>query len=63
VRIEVVDGMTSTRVFDTRSTPKGVLVNTYRPVGPLPQRSFHPESPSDAELARQKKLAAEDSGV
>jgi Dihydrofolate reductase len=50
-------------LVETRSTPKGVLVNTYRPVGPLPQRSFHPESPSDAELARQKKLAAEDSGV
>ena len=48
---------------ETRSTPKGVLVNTYRPAGPLPQGSFHPESPSDAELARRKKLAAKDSGV
>lgn len=26
-------------LVDTRSTPRGVLVNTYRPAGPLPQSS------------------------
>jgi dihydrofolate reductase len=50
-------------LVETRSTPKGVLINTYRPVGSLPQGSFHPDNPSDAELARRKKLAAEGSGI
>ena len=26
-------------LVETRSTPKGVLANTYRPLGPLPQKS------------------------
>ncbi len=46
---------------ETRSTPKGVLLNTYRPAGPLPESSFQPQTPSEAELARRKKLAAEGS--
>jgi dihydrofolate reductase len=46
----------------TRSTPKGVLVNTYRPAGPLPKGSFYPENLSDAELARRRKIASEDTG-
>jgi len=50
-------------LVETRSTPKGVLINTYRPAGSLPQGSFHPDNPSDAELARRKKLAAEGSGI
>ncbi len=40
----------------------GVLLNTYRPAGPLPPRSRDPETPSAAELARRQKLAAEDAG-
>lgn len=44
----------------TRSTPSGVLLNTYRPAGPLPAGSPAPENPSDAELARRTKLAAEE---
>lgn len=47
-------------LVESRSTPKGVLLNTYRPAGPLPRRSLHPESPSEAELARRRKLAAEE---
>jgi dihydrofolate reductase len=43
----------------TRSTPRGVLINTYRPAGSLPRETFHPDDPSDAERARRKKLAAE----
>ncbi len=45
---------------ETRSTPKGVLLNTYRPAGPLPKGSARPETPSDAERARRKQLADED---
>jgi dihydrofolate reductase len=44
----------------TRSTPSGVLLNTYRPAGPLPEAPPTPGKPSAAELARRKKLAAEE---
>lgn len=44
----------------SHSSPNGVLFNTYRPAGPLPERPPHPENPSDAEWARRKKLAADD---
>ena len=47
----------------TRTTPKGVLINTYHPAGLLPQGTFHPDNPSDAERARRKKLAAEGSRI
>src|SRR2546425_7006790 len=44
----------------SRSTPNGVLFNTYRPAWPLPGGSLAPEKPSEAELARRRKLAAEE---
>jgi dihydrofolate reductase len=44
----------------SRSTPKGVLFNTYRPAGPLPTGSFALEQPSESEIARRKKLLQED---
>ena len=47
-------------LVESRSTPTGVLLNTYRPDGPLPRRSRDPENPSEAELARRRKLAAEE---
>jgi dihydrofolate reductase len=47
-------------LVESRCTSKGVLLNTYRPVGPLPKASLQPDNPSDAELARRKKWAAED---
>lgn len=47
-------------LVETRSTPKGVLVNTYRPAVPITLGTVQPEKPSDAELARRKKLAGED---
>jgi hypothetical protein len=50
-------------LVETRSTPKGVLINTYHPAGPLPRGSAQPESPSEAELVRRRKLAAEGSGI
>ncbi|MGH8019227.1 MAG: dihydrofolate reductase family protein [Opitutaceae bacterium] len=46
-------------LVESRSTSTGVLFNTYRPAGPLPRTSLAPENPSEAELARRKKLATE----
>lgn len=46
-------------LVETRRTPSGVLLNTYHPAGPLPKGSAQPETPSEAELARRSKLAAE----
>ena len=43
----------------SRRTPKGVLLNTYRPAGPLPPRAPDP-NPSEAERMRRKKLATEE---
>ena len=36
-------------LVETRSTPKGVLANTYRLAGPLPKGSAQPETPSARE--------------
>jgi dihydrofolate reductase len=47
-------------LVESRSTPRGVLFNTYRPAGPLPGGSLAPENPSEAELARRRKLATEE---
>jgi dihydrofolate reductase len=47
-------------LVESRSTSKGVLINTYRPAGPLPNMSAQPDNPSDTELARRRKLAEED---
>jgi len=35
-------------------------LNTYRPAGPLSPGSAAPDYPSNAELERRKKLAAEE---
>ena len=47
-------------LVESRRTSDGVLLNTYRPAGPLSRRSRDPENPSEAELARRRKLAAEE---
>jgi dihydrofolate reductase len=47
-------------LVESRCTSKGVLLNTYRPAGPIPKGPLPPDSPSEAELARRKKLVAED---
>src|SRR6202011_5223409 len=44
-------------LVESRSTSKGILINTYRPAGPLPDNSAQPDNPSGAELARRRKLA------
>jgi dihydrofolate reductase len=46
--------------IESRSTSDGVLLNTYRPSGPLLKVPTPPEKPSKAELARRKKWAAEE---
>ena len=45
---------------ESRTTPTGVLLNTYRPVGPLSKPARSSENASEAELARRAKLAAEE---
>ncbi len=47
-------------LVESRSTSKGVLLNTYRPAGPLPPRALDPDNPSAVEVARRQKLAAEE---
>ena len=50
-------------LVETQRTSTGVLLNTYRPAGPLAQGTNQPDSPSKAEPARRKKWAAESSLV
>ncbi len=50
-------------LVESRSTPTGVLMITYRPGGPVKIEPLPPETPSEAELVRRKKLAAEGSGI
>jgi hypothetical protein len=48
-------------LVETRSTPRGVLVNTYHPAGPLPRRVSLARSgkePSEEELARRQQRAS-----
>jgi dihydrofolate reductase len=47
-------------LVESRPTSKGVLLKTYRTVGPFTTGSPQPDNPSDAEQARRKKWAAED---
>jgi dihydrofolate reductase len=46
-------------LVESRKTPSGILLNTYRPAGPLLKAPAQPGKPLKAELARRKKLAAE----
>lgn len=47
-------------LVESQSTSKGVLINTYRTVGPLADSSDQPDTPSEAEVARRKRIAIED---
>ena len=47
-------------LVESHSTPKGVFINTYRPAGLPAKLPPQPDNPNEAELARRKKLAAED---
>lgn len=44
----------------SRGVHMGVLYNVYHPAGPPPRATFPPDNPSEAELMRRGKLAAED---
>jgi dihydrofolate reductase len=46
-------------LVESQTTSEGVLLNTYRPVGPLSKAPAQLEKPSKAELVRRKKLATE----
>jgi len=46
-------------LVESQTTSDGVLLNTYRPVGPLSKAPTQLEKPSKAELVRRKKLASE----
>jgi dihydrofolate reductase len=48
-------------LVESRRSSDGVLLNTYRPAGPLAKAPTHQEKPSKAELVRRKKLSAEGS--
>jgi dihydrofolate reductase len=48
-------------LVESRRTSDGVLLNTYRPAGPLSKTPAESEKPSKAELIRRKKLVAEGS--
>ncbi len=50
-------------LVETRSTPKGVLINTYRPAGPVKPEPSAGETPSEAEPVRRRKRATEGSGT
>ncbi|KZE28296.1 dihydrofolate reductase [Chelatococcus daeguensis] len=44
---------------DTTTSSTGVVISTYRPAGEVKPGSFVADAPSDAELARRRKLADE----
>jgi dihydrofolate reductase len=46
-------------LVETRSTPKGVLINTYRPAGPVKPGSLALDTPSETELVRREKIVSE----
>jgi dihydrofolate reductase len=50
-------------LVDTKTSSTGVVINTYRPDGPVKPRSLALGTPSEAELARRRKLAAEDAAA
>jgi len=50
-------------LVESRCSTKGILLNTYSTVGPLPKGPLPPGNPSDAELARRRKWAAEDTAA
>lgn len=45
-------------LIDSKTTATGVTINTYRPAGAIRAGSFALEQPTEAELARRRKLAS-----
>ena len=50
-------------LVETKSTATGILLNTYRPAGPLKPGPAEVDRPSEAELALRRKMASEDRGA
>jgi dihydrofolate reductase len=50
---------TDLKLKDTKTSSTGVIMAVYTPVGELKTGTFQLENPSEAELARRQKLAAE----
>jgi dihydrofolate reductase len=50
-------------LVDTKTSSTGVVINTYRPDGPVKPGSFALDTPSEAELARRRKFASEDTAA
>ncbi len=53
----------SLTLINTRSTSRGVLLNTYRPAGSLSQGTFQPENPYDEEMASERNWTEEGLGI
>ncbi|MGH7477729.1 MAG: dihydrofolate reductase family protein [Longimicrobiales bacterium] len=47
------------KLVDSQTSTTGVVIATYEPAGAIQHGSFDFEQPTDAELARRRKLAAE----
>lgn len=49
----------SLKLVDNKTSSTGVIISTYKPAGALVTGTFQLENPSEAEIARRKKLAVE----
>jgi dihydrofolate reductase len=47
------------KLVDTKASKSGVTINTYEPAGQIDTGSFEFEQPTEAELERRRRLAAE----
>ena len=47
------------RLLDSRTSTTGVVIATYEPAGPIERGSFAFEEPTEAEVARRRRLAQE----
>ena len=45
---------------DSKASTTGVVMTTYRPAGPVKLGTFATQEPTQAELERRRKLAAEE---
>jgi dihydrofolate reductase len=47
------------KLLDSKTSKTGVTINTYTPAGDVPLGSFEFDEPSEAEIQRRKRLAAD----
>jgi dihydrofolate reductase len=48
------------KLVDSRTSPTGVVMGTYRPEGPVRTGSFALDQPTEAEIARREKMKLEE---